>query len=90
MAMTRCPARRRTAASPFASGARVMRRQAWIALLMGLIAVVALRNLWSSNDLWPSASKLSRPLPIVESRLAARRTAVDGTPAAARVLPPKI
>ncbi len=61
------PVRPRAAAAFFALG--VVGRQAWIALLMGLIAVAALRSLWSSRDMRPSASRLSRPLPTVESPL---------------------
>jgi hypothetical protein len=77
MGTIRFPVRRRTAAAFCAPG--VVGRQAWIALLMGLIAVAALRSLWSSHDMRPSASRLSRPLPTVESAFDAMRIeSIDG------------
>ena len=45
----------------------VLRRQIWIALLMGLIAAAAIQGLWSSSDPPPRASRPTGPLRTTES-----------------------
>ena len=61
------PTRRQAAATPFRPYAGVMRRQVWIAVPMGLIAVAALQSLWSPSGMRPRASGLAKPLSTVES-----------------------
>ena len=63
------PGRGRPGASLFAPSAQVARRQAWVAVLMGLIAVAPLNSLWSSSDLRPGVPSPAPPLPPVKHRL---------------------
>lgn len=60
------PLPRRGELKRFAQG-RVVRRQVWIAALMGLIAVMAIRSLWSSSEMRPRTSGSGRPPPAVQS-----------------------
>ncbi|HZZ62816.1 MAG TPA: hypothetical protein VFE63_16910 [Roseiarcus sp.] len=67
MTAIRLPARRLTARS-LGPCAGVVRRQAWVAALMGLIAVAALQGLWIAGDARPRASGPPRSLPTIEPR----------------------
>jgi hypothetical protein len=60
--------RRRATTTPFAPNPGVMRRQAWVALLMGLIAIAALQSLWTSNAFRADASPATRALPAAGQR----------------------
>jgi hypothetical protein len=64
--MTASSARRLTAGS-FGPNAGVVRRQAWIAALMGLIAIAALQGLWISGDARLRAAGSGRSAPTIES-----------------------
>jgi len=68
MAAFRFAGRRRAPTTPFAPDAGVVRRQAWVAVLMGLIAVAALQSLWTSNAFRAGASPAARALPASEQR----------------------
>jgi hypothetical protein len=70
--------RRRAATAPFAPNSGAVRRQVWVALLMGLTAIAALQSLWTSNALRADASPATRALPASEQR--PPTTEADGAP----------